>query len=439
MRDPKDKNVKKERKEKEEDFSLLEFRRKSDKKKRQLKSAALLLFNVIVILIIIIVEFTSNRKRVDIGTVLATWGENWRYLIGLFLAVLIYYVTLGLRMAVLIFAMTGRRRLKLSFSTAILGKYYDNITPFGTGGQPFQMFNLGRKLDVGLATSLPIADYLINSLVFALMAVAVFIFNSSVMAGNDFLRIAAYIGIVVFSAVPISVIMFSIFPGGIARVAKFFCKIGHKIRLIKDLDKAENKVTSGVQKYSDSLRLVAKKWWALILVILLSVATYLSFNAIPYFVLRACGKEVMFYDTLCMSFFVYSAINIVPTPGGAGAAEGAFYAIFQSLSGEFLFWGTLLWRFCVYYSSLISGFAVTVYQYIHASRKEKRNSAKANLQTETAECVNQNCNISDIGSEKTDYDNNTDITNGEENHDSGDEKDDDFDSAEGHDLNDSNQ
>jgi hypothetical protein len=29
--------------------------------------------------------------------------------------------------------------------TTILGKYYDYITPFGSGGQPFQIYNLSKK------------------------------------------------------------------------------------------------------------------------------------------------------------------------------------------------------------------------------------------------------------------------------------------------------
>ncbi|MCH5164125.1 MAG: flippase-like domain-containing protein [Clostridiales bacterium] len=358
-------------------FAVLEFSKQSSKRKRRLKSVALLLFNLLVIAIIIVVEFTSNHERVDITTVLKTWGENWYFMLALFGLVTLYFLGMTARMSLLIRATTGRPRRKLSFSTAVLGKYYDFITPFGSGGQPFQMFNLGRKLDVGLSTSIPLADYIVHQLVFSVMAIVVFIINPEVMGGNTLLIVAAYIGIVVFAGIPLAVIVLSIFPKAIQVPLKFLCRIGHKIRLIKNLEKAEAKVINGVERYAGSMKALSSKWRYLVISALLSVMCWIAYHALPYFVLRVCGVTANFYDTVCMSIFIFAAIVVVPTPGGAGAAEGAFYAIFQSLTGGFLFWGTMLWRFCIYYIVLILGLSITVYQYIHASRKEKRAAALA--------------------------------------------------------------
>ena len=356
---------------KEKDYSLLEFTKQGSKTKRRFKSLALLLFNILVIAIIVIIELTSNRERVSINTVLATWGKNWSYLLMLLALLALYYLCLTAKLSLLIKATTGRSRWKLAFSTAVLGKYYDNITPYGSGGQPFMMFNLGRKLDVGLSTSIPIADFIVNQLVFTVMAIVIFIINPGVMA-NSLLRYAAYVGVFFYAFLPIVVIAFSVFPGAITAIAKFFCRVGHKIRLIKDLEKAENKATSGVQRYSSSLKTVGEKWRYLVLSAIVAALAWWILTSFPYIVMRVSDVDANYFDTVCMCFFVYAAITVIPTPGNAGAAEGAFYAIFKSLSGGFLFWGTMLWRFCVYYFSLISGFAVTVYQYVHASRKEKR-------------------------------------------------------------------
>lgn len=368
-----------ERIKEEKDFSVLEFSKQKDKKKSKLKSLALLIFNILVIAVIIIVEFTGDRERVEIGTVLTTWGENWYYLLALLAVVVVYYLCLAAKISVFIKALTGRFRKKLSFSTAVLGKYYDNITPFGSGGQPFMMFNLGRKLDVGHSTSIPVADFIVSQFTFIVVALTVFIVNPGVMAGNEFLKVAAYIGLGFYSFIPLVVILFSIFPGAITAIAKFLCRVGHKIKLIKNLEKAENKVTSSVSRYTSSLKHVGKKWPCLIIVAIISALSWWALNSMPYMVLRACGVEADYFDTVCMGFFVYAAITVVPTPGNAGAAEGAFYAIFQSLSGGFLFWGTMLWRFGIYYISLIAGFSVTVYQYVHVARKEKRAAANATL------------------------------------------------------------
>ena len=359
-------------------YAVVEFAKNDSKKKRRLKSVLLLAFNILVIAVIIIVEFAGNRETADIRTVLSTWGENWYFLVALFGLVILYFASLMIRLSLLIYSTTGRPRLKLSFSTAMLGKYYDYITPFGSGGQPFQMFNLGRKLDVGLATSIPISDYVVRQFVFTIMAIVVFIVNSDVMAGNTFLQIAAYVGIVVFAAIPIAVIVLSIYPKAIKAPLRFFCRVGHKLHLIKNLEKAENKVISGVEKYASSLKMVGKKWRFLVFSAVFATISWWIYHSLPYFVLRVCGVTPDYFDTVCMSIFVFAAIVVVPTPGGAGAAEGAFYAIFSALTGDFLFWGTMLWRFSLYYITLISGFSITIYQYVHAARKEKR-AARAAL------------------------------------------------------------
>ena len=101
-----------------------------------------------------------------------------------------------------------------------------------------------------------------------------------------------------------------------------------------------------------------------------------------------------------MSIFAYCAITVIPTPGSAGAAEGAFYIVFSSLTGGFLFWGTMLWRFCIYYLSLISGFTITMYQYAKASRKEKKTALAASSSSENAEIASIDNNGDNNGEPK---------------------------------------
>ena len=387
--------------EKEDGYAVLEFSQKQSKKKRRIRSLLLLLFNILVIGIIIVYEVVHNKQTEPIGNVLKVWGKNWIYIIALAAILAVDIIALGLRYSAVIYAMTGRKRLKLSFSTAILGKYYDNVTPFGTGGQPFQMFNLGRKLDVGLATSIPIANYLVHEFVSVVIQIIIFCTTFHVMDNYDFFEVAAYIGLVLFAFVPTAILLFSIFPKTITKIARFICKIGHKLHIIKDIDKTLEKVITGVQRYSDTLKLICKNWRTLIIMILLSAVYNIGFNSIPFFVLKACGINADYVTTLSLSYYVNSAITIVPTPGGAGAAEGVFYAIFWPLKEQgasFMFWGVMLWRLCVYYSTLIIGITVTIYQYIHAAKKE-RSQRKLCTQAESGESTPPE--LSALGGENT--------------------------------------
>ncbi|MGN1066262.1 MAG: lysylphosphatidylglycerol synthase domain-containing protein, partial [Candidatus Fimimonas sp.] len=46
---------------------------------------------------------------------------------------------------IIIHATTGKFRYAMALKTGLWGKYYDNITPFASGGQPFQVHYLYKK------------------------------------------------------------------------------------------------------------------------------------------------------------------------------------------------------------------------------------------------------------------------------------------------------
>ena len=45
----------------------------------------------------------------------------------------------------------------------------------------------------------------------------------------------------------------------------------------------------------------------------------------------------------------------MPTPGNAGAAEGAFYLVFSAMGSDGVFWAMLIWRIFCHYSFIIIG------------------------------------------------------------------------------------
>ena len=100
----------------------------------------------------------------------------------------------------------------------------------------------------------------------------------------------------------------------------------------------------------------------------------ISTNAIPYFVLKACGQHIELIDVVSMCLVVNCAISFIPTPGNSGAAEGAFFIVFASLSGGFLAWGTMLWRVASYYTIILAGIIVILASSIRAKRRAKLNA-----------------------------------------------------------------
>ena len=101
--------------------------------------------------------------------------------------------------------------------------------------------------------------------------------------------------------------------------------------------------------------------------LVLSVAFNFLVSMIPFFVLTAFGGNVDFLPCFVTTVAVTSAVYFIPTPGNAGAAEGAFFIVFSALSSGYVFWAMLIWRFFSYYIYIIMG--PIIYFAMHLEKK----------------------------------------------------------------------
>ena len=139
----------------------------SRKNKKIRLSYLFMLLTIIVIVIVAIVEFSGEDKSYPLSTVLSTLGQNWIYLVLTVGCMLLALVFDGLRQAVLLRGSTGKWRLKLTFKSMILGKYFDSVTPSAFGGQPYQIYYLHKnKVPAGVATSLPVVCFFLQQFAF---------------------------------------------------------------------------------------------------------------------------------------------------------------------------------------------------------------------------------------------------------------------------------
>lgn len=265
-----------------------------------------------------------------------------------------------------------RVSVRLAAETTVLGKYYDYITPSGAGGQPFQIWNFHHHgYASGASSAMPLASFVTMQFGFVLLALCVFLFNNGVIDSVG-IKIAAYVGLVCYSIVPILVVLSAITPGTVARIVTFFVRIGAKLRLIKDPARTAERAENAVKRYSDSLKMIAESKPLLVAMFALSVLYQTAICSIPFFVVNAFGGRLGFFQSLSMCVFVYASVTIVPTPGNAGAAEGSFYLLFNQLDTSGLFWAMLVWRFLCYYSFLLLGLLIYAVRAVEKAVKKRR-------------------------------------------------------------------
>ena len=355
---------------------------KRTSKRKKILILLFVILNIITIGVTALIEFTGS----DSGAAdnLNFTGLKLHFLIVAFLVFCAVLLAETIKYAVMLKATTNKFHPGMAFQVAALGKYYDNVTPLGSGGQPFQVHYLNkRNVSFGVASSLPIAGFLMNQFAFmVLMIIGIIINTSRSFVTSPVLLASAYIGMVFYVIVPVMVVLFTVMPKVSGSILRFFIRIGHKLRLVKHPDETTVKVLHNMEAYRQSLAALSKTKGLLIMVFIFSMAYQICMCSIPYFVLKAFGAGNAFIDIFFMCVYTYAAVTYIPTPGNAGAAEGTFYALFKTLKSGNIFWAMLIWRFLSYYMFLVTGVGIYVYNFVKNKRtfrnkKDEQNEGDA--------------------------------------------------------------
>ena len=347
-------------------------RSKKSKKRKLLGTLLFAVVNVGIIAATAILEFSKDASKAERIPFL---GLNFRFI---FAAIGCLVVILGAETTKYMLMMKktiGKADLKTAFQVVVIGKYYDNITPLGAGGQPFQIYYLNKQgLPKGASASMPIAGFMSMQVGFALLALFIMIFFKPEAVPVE-MRILAYIGVGFYLFLPAAILLFTIAPKTSGRIMSFLIRLLGRIKIIKDPAKTIESTLDSIEEYRSTIISMSSKRGLLISLLLLSLVYQVSMCSLPFFVLRAFGGAATWIESLSICVFIYAAITLIPTPGNAGAAEGSFYALFSTLTSSYLFWAMLVWRFFCYYIFLILGLGVFAFNGIKARRHKEINSA----------------------------------------------------------------
>ncbi|MBQ2275932.1 MAG: lysylphosphatidylglycerol synthase transmembrane domain-containing protein [Lachnospiraceae bacterium] len=257
---------------------------------------------------------------------------------------------------------------------AFVGQYYSLVTPFASGGQPFQIYTMRSQYQIPIAkgTSITMQKCLIYQIIVPIMILLSYLLNFNMLKETYpqyFVVISVAVFINMLGTVPVVLLIYNI--KWLVVLTKAICKGLKKIRLFRKLD--AEKIINGIWEYDHAIQELKSShglWLKTSLITILQMVIYFS---IPYLLFRALGAEnISFIKSVCLQVIVYCVVSYIPTPGNAGASEGAFYVIYGAfLSSHILSFCMLLWRLITYYFMLgISGFVVVSQYLIVGSRKE---------------------------------------------------------------------
>lgn len=331
-------------------------------KKYNLFKIVLIVINVVTILIILRLEL-KDGSLTNFGRAMGILADNIIWLligIGLLIARILADT---LSYMIFIKDTTGEKRFWLALKIGLIGKYGDGVTPMATGGQPFQIYFLYKyNVDLSTAASIPLTRITVKVLAYDLVMLFFFIFFPQ--DANGVVKIFAYIGLGMNLLLPTTIFLFAFKPAWVRKLAEWGLKLGHKLKLVKDIDKEREYWIKKVDDMLNSIRYFITHPSIFFSVFILSAIDLLCLASIPYFVNRAFGSNSFSWIFIAVStMYVNCSSLLAPTPGTSGAAEASFYAIFNRvIVSGMVFYGLITWRIITFYSYMLIGILLLIYE-----------------------------------------------------------------------------
>lgn len=325
-----------------------------------------IIFLAALMIIVFIVLFSFNDIE-SIGETLSKCNYNY-LLIGV--ALLIGYCAFfNLSMTLLV---KRKHKWISSMDTMLIAGsefFFNGITPFSTGGQPFQVYSFKRK---GIRLSDSTSILLYNFLCYQIALNIVLILSISIYFKQLIEELPNQLWLIILGFLINFLTMLVILVLGrskkaaklMMRFLKFLCKF----KLFKKLiGKKIYKIGHSIENMQNVFREASHHRKTTICAILVKIIAFGFYYSIPFIIYQALGVNLGvndFFFMLAMSAFACAVAVWVPTPGATGGIEVAFNVLFSQISvikasgdaATYAASAMLLWRFITYYLIMIFGF-----------------------------------------------------------------------------------
>ncbi len=302
-----------------------------------------------------------------VTTGLDTFVESFRNLSPLWLfaaiaAMFLYWLFEALALHVLVHHIYPERRFSRSFRIAMVGQLYNAVTPFASGGQPMQLYEMTVHdgMSMGSASSVMTRKCLVfqaGITVFSLVSLFyAYSFFSENISGFAIITLTGLSLNLIYLA---ALLMLSYSPKLTNKLTNGVVKILTKLRLIKKPETIRERVDNQLHLFHESSNMFSAAKPVVALSYFFTFLQLVCYFLIPYCIYRCFGLYgAPVAMMVAAAAYVYMISAFMPLPGGSGAAESSFYMLFLLFfSSSVIAPAMLLWRTITYYSCLVAGAA----------------------------------------------------------------------------------
>ena len=319
----------------------------------KLKSALVFIITVLILLFLLKDNFSLIVKEIcDINILF--------FIICLVLYALYFFVD---SLVLFILTRTYKKDIKIKkiLKMGIETKFFNGITPLASGGQPWQVYKLGKEnIKYVDGASIVSQNYLLFQIAMMIITTVCLVISKSTNIFHESYLIdkITLIGFVINFFMLAFLLFIGLTKRTNYRVIGFFVRILAKLRIIKDYDTSIKRWEKRCSTYRDNtIKLLKNKktFWVGTFLYLISTSIY---YVIPYFVFLSFGiSDVSFFASFVAGALIFIAGCCMPIPGASGGMEYAYFGYFTYfLANDSLLFSTLIiWRLVTFYLPTVIG------------------------------------------------------------------------------------
>lgn len=308
---------------------------------------------------IIVLYFSLKDNFKEIIDTLLKMDIKW--LIVGFLCIIIYWFLKTLPL----YYFTKSHKKSFTYKSAVIlllrTQFVNAITPFATGGQPYQVYYLNKEgIRSSTSTSIILENFIVYQIALVFLGIIAMLCNFffHIFPHNDILTHLITLGFVINTLVIIVSFLVAFGKKINKKLVNIAITVLTKLKIVKNKEEKLAKWNESITNFHNSAKVLMndkKLFFSMILVNLVALSVLYM---IPVFVLYAAGNfsSVSVMLAVITSAYVMLIGSFVPIPGGTGGLEYGFvkfYGFF--IKGSLLSATMLIWRFITYYFGLIVG------------------------------------------------------------------------------------
>lgn len=319
------------------------------------------IINILLIIVITSLVLYLSLKDNFSAIINQILNMNIIWLVVAFLFLIIYWILRTNAIHTFIKMMNKKQKYSNSLLLMLRTQFVNAVTPFATGGQPYQIYYL-KKCEISLtdSTVIIVENFIVYQIALVSLGLIALFSNLIFHVFKDNPLLSHLIAIGFFMNTLVIVVLFIVSFG--KKINKKLISIGitvlTKLRIVKDRQAKLDKWSEKINQFHTSASWLLKHKKKFIFTIIYNFIALIFLYLIPLIILFAMGEynAINAIEVIVTSAYVMLIGSFVPIPGGSGGLEYGFIAFYGNfISGSILSAVMLVWRFITYYFGMIVG------------------------------------------------------------------------------------